>query len=157
MGNTRSQENNWRNNFITSQLLSLSTLSFQPFSDALQEFFHAAVNNRGWCVLIGNPYKAYEKALVGGNGSHQRLFLMAVSLAYLALQAVAVDGMLEALFGHADEHLCFHASLLAGHESVNYPQRVGHQGFAAAAKQQVYQPCADNVLSLRECGHLSDE
>jgi len=101
-------------------------------------------------MFISNPHKANEQALVGRYQRCKYGFLVTKGFAYLSFHAVAVNGMLEALLGDADKHLRCNVALLAGNSVENGPQGIGHKSLTSATKEHIYQPCADNMLSLRE-------
>ena len=73
---------------------------------------------------------------------------MTISFTHLPFDTIAVDGMLEALFGHADKYLYGNFNLTARHFLEDSSQRKCRHGIAAAAKERLYQACADKMFAF---------
>lgn len=73
----------------------------------MQELLHAVVYAAGGCLSAVNPDEGYAEGLAGvlcGHPVNELTFILPIGFAQLPLHTVAVDGMLEVSFRHADHH-----------------------------------------------------
>lgn len=117
----------------------------------LEEMYYLGVNLQRWVETVGKPYEGDEQLLTFGNLRKESL-IESVTLAHLALHAVALDGTLEMPLRYAYEYLHRCTVRTAFHECIDGLQWECRRSLAVAALEKlVYKREACDALVLFKC------